>query len=82
VFSDQLSVTSTQGKVPIPAVGVTLVVTQATFMVARFLEDERAAVHPAQLPFRDVLKGQFLLQRRSKFYEHYLYDFAQADVHL
>jgi hypothetical protein len=38
--------------VPNPAVGVTMVVTH-------ILEDERAAVHPVQLPF--LAKGQSLL---------------------
>jgi hypothetical protein len=41
------------------------------------LEDERAAVRPAQLPFH--LKGQFHFEREIN--DHYFYVFSEITVH-
>lgn len=49
-----------------------------TSSVIQILEDERAAVRCAQLPFRQ--KGQF--QFTGDPHEHYFYDLTQPDVYI
>ena len=58
--------------VPNPAVG-------ATCAVAQSLEDERAAVHLVQLPFR--LEGQFYFFERATN-DYYFYVFPKTAVHI
>ncbi len=58
--------------VPSPAVGI-------TFTVIRILEDERAAVHSVQLPFRQERAISF---KERVTNDNHFYVFSKTAVHL